>query len=55
MKEMKGQLEKRSELDKEAAVKKYQIAQAKVNTKIFNTIKGELPKQMRSVVQQLSL
>ena len=50
MEEMKANLKKKAELDQKAAVQKYQIAQKKVNNKIYETMKTQLPKQMRAVI-----
>jgi predicted RNase H-like nuclease (RuvC/YqgF family) len=50
MEEMKANLKKKAELDQKAAVQKYQIAQKKVNAKIYDTMRSQLPKQMRSVI-----
>ena len=50
MEKMKEAMKKKSELDQKAAVQKYQLEQKKVNLKIYNTMKHQLPKQMRNVI-----
>ena len=55
MEDMKASMKQKAELDAQAAVQKYQIEQKKVNLKIYNTMKTQLPKQMRAVIQNAAL
>lgn len=55
MAEMKSNMLKKAEMDTKAAVQKYQIAQKKLNMKIYKTMKTQMPKQMRAVIQNAAL
>lgn len=44
MQEMKSNMEKRGEAEKKNAVQKYMVSQKKVNLKIYNSMKTQLPK-----------
>ena len=50
MQKMKSAMDKKSELDKRYAVKKYEATQRKVHKKIYDTMSKRLPESMRSVI-----
>ena len=50
MAQMKENLEEKNRRDQKAAVEKYMMEQKKVNLKIYDKMKKELPKQMRTVI-----
>ena len=50
IKKMKDSMKERTQKDKKEAVAAYQEEQKKVNSQIYNTMKSQLPKQMRAVI-----
>ena len=55
MDDMKQTMLLKSQLNQQAAVKKYEYAQKKVNLKIYNEMKNHLPRQMRAVISNAAL
>lgn len=52
---MVGNLDNKARADAEAAVEKYKMQEMKVNMRILDTMKTQLPKQMRAVIQNAIL
>lgn len=52
---MVSNMDNKAKADAEAAVEKYKIQETKVNMRILDTMKTQLPKQMRAVIQNAIL